>query len=284
MSMAMVKRSPKISRSGRVAGYVFWCSMKIWWRRLTKRLSRWPALLLLLVLVVGPICFARWLYIIAGPALASIMGESEVASIILSSLFVTFLLVCVLVRTLLAAFDRLSIDFRLLVCAAPLTRGARAIIQLVPDVTVAAFLSFSLGLPQLLVFAQNHPTMPWENAIVLGMFGVCLVGAVGSLAERALLRLVKDASAARVGSSIILLFLICMIFLHHSKYAESWPASASSWHHRVFSSERRGQRGAGWFSNACGKCCLSTCVGNRRRRSCSRDAACSAPSAASKGS
>ncbi len=213
MTALQGRQSPAHANSWAVVRDVLWYSMMIWWRTLTLRLNKGLAFLIAVLLLTAPTILSGWLYVTTKSFISPMARMDRIADIILLSLYLSFFLICVLVKTLLAAFERLSHDIRILLSYAPLTNTARAAVQIIPDLLLVSYLSLSFGLPPILVFAQHHPSMLLSNAISFSLLVICLTGALNAGIERILLQLTKDSAASRVGAALVLLFLICVALL-----------------------------------------------------------------------
>lgn len=182
---------------------------RIWWRRTTSRLGAVGALALLLAAPAAGVAFYFWVWGQVSELMSGFAQPGPIGVLALPALIFGFALVCVFVRTALLAFDFVAPDVRIMLHTAPVTRAARALIQVVPDFFFSSVLALTVGSVGLTSYADVSGRIGVVSVLALAVAVSALVGALAALAELALLFIVKDPLASRSGAAVIILLLAC---------------------------------------------------------------------------
>ncbi len=190
---------------GTVRMRVWVTAWRVSYRRLRVALGRVGALA-----VLGAIPLAAtglWVYLWAPLRgfFEPLRDDPAMVATISTSLLASFLMVAVVVRVGVLAFDVIGRELRLLLGLAPLGRLRRAIVAVVPEFAVGAAISVGFGGTALVVFASMVRDFPVVEALLWMVAIVVWVGAVSALVEEVGVRLTASMFTSRAVASVVLL-------------------------------------------------------------------------------
>ena len=192
-----------------VAGHVARTGAALWWRKVVARIGRTGASVLLLAVPSALVAFQGWTWGQVLPLVASLGESDRLAELAVPSLLLGFLLVCVVLRAALLAFDFVAGDLRLLRESAPLTRPAKALVDVGPDFVVSSVVALGVGSVPLAAFASSSQRLALGTVLALCLACVALVGALTGVLELVLARVTRDVTAARSGAAAGMLLVVC---------------------------------------------------------------------------
>lgn len=192
-----------------VARHVARTGAALWWRKVVARIGRFGAILLVGVVPSAVVAFQVWTWGQVLPLVATLGESDRLAELAVPSLLLGFVLVCVILRAALLAFDFVATDLRLLLDTAPLTFPAKALVTVGPDFVVSAAVALAVGSVPLAAFASSSGRLAGGTVLALCVACVSLVGALTAVLELALASLTKDVSAARSGAAAGMLLVVC---------------------------------------------------------------------------
>lgn len=207
MSIAPL-RPPRTFQGGTFSTtmHVTVAASKIWWRRLARSLGVIPSILLCLLCLAGIGGFWGWVWPpIADTVRGFLSGNREIDGVLFVSVLLSYAMLCSVVRVLMLAFDTVSRDMRLILGVAPLSRAARAAIQVLPDFGASTAVSVLLGSVTLVAYASANSRFSVGEAVVWAVAVVALVGCVAAGLELLFTRLTRDNMASRGGAAIVTL-------------------------------------------------------------------------------
>lgn len=196
----------------RVVLHVLALQWTVSWRGVSKRIGAAGAGVLLTCVLVGVVAVQWWLHLKIADSIRYVI-VSEVGDLVFPGLLGGFLLLCAMLRVVTLAFSGFSTDVMTLLMAAPLSRVTKAVIQVVPDLLANVLVSCVIGSLGLVEFALQGGGVSLVVIIIIECCCVVLVGAVSGVLELALLRVVHDDVAARAGSAVIMMALVCAVMM-----------------------------------------------------------------------
>ncbi len=182
---------------------------RIWWRRTTSRIGSVGALALLLVAPVAGVAFYVWVWGQVAELMIGFAQPGPIGVLALPTLILSFALVCVFIRTALLAFDFVAPDVRIVLHTSPITRLARALIQVLPDFVFSSVLALTIGSVGLTSYAAVSGRIGVGTVLGVAVAVSALIGALTAVTELALVHVVKDPLAGRSGAAVVILLLAC---------------------------------------------------------------------------
>jgi len=167
------------------------------------------ALALLLVAPIAGVACYVWVWSQVAELMTGFAKPAPIGVLALPTLLLGFALVCVFIRTALLAFDFVSPDVRIVLHTAPVTRLARALIQVLPDFVFSSVLALTIGSVGLTSYAAVSGRIGVITVLGVAVAVSALIGALTAVTELALVHIVKDPLAARSGAAVVILLLAC---------------------------------------------------------------------------
>mgnify|MGYP000973144773 CR=1 FL=1 len=192
-----------------IGSHVVGLCARIWWRRTTARVGAAGGLTLLLVAPIAGGAFYVWVWGQVAELMTGFAQPGPIGVLALPTLLLGFALVCVFIRTALLAFDFVSPDVRIVLHTAPVTRLARALIQVLPDFVFSSVVALTVGSVGLTSYAAVSGRIGVITVLGLAVAVSALVGALTAVTELALVHIVKDPLAGRSGAAVVILLLAC---------------------------------------------------------------------------
>lgn len=182
---------------------------RTWWRKTTARLGVVGAAAVIAAIPAAIALFHWWAWGRVAGVIRELVGGGQAARIVLPSLVLSFVMICVVLRAALLAFDFVSPDLRLIMYTAPLTRRAKAIVQVGPDALVSAVLALGVGSLGMTAYAAASDRVGLVPMLLVCLGCVAFAGALTSVIELILTRMLRDGVASRAGAAVISLLMMC---------------------------------------------------------------------------
>lgn len=151
-------------------------------------------------------------------------GDRQKVTTLLAGLLTSFLMVAVLVRVGVLAFDVVGRELRIMLASAPLGRFRRAAVAVGPELAVGVLVSVGLGGMGLAVFASVVADVGIVEVVSWMLATVVWVGVLSGVAEEVGVRLTGSMFTARAVASVVLLGVaMAAVFRTAGTLAEGAP-------------------------------------------------------------